>query len=230
MLNRFFLDIPFSPGAELTLGGDEFHHAVRVHRTKVGEEIELFDGKGKGAVAAVRAIDRDAMVVEVLRAVVEPREPRIELEIALALIQPERFELVLQKATELGAGSFVPLLTERTEIRAERVAGKMERWRKILLEAAKQSGRLAIPRIDPPQTLEEALARPGVNVILDPAGATAHGQSESLRLFVGPEGGWSEEELSRAAAMGAACFSLGPLRLRAETAAIAGAALILRAQ
>ncbi|HEY0590455.1 MAG TPA: RsmE family RNA methyltransferase [Thermoanaerobaculia bacterium] len=229
MLNRFFLDTPFEKGAELTLGGDEFHHAVRVHRTKVGEEVELFDGKGRGAVASVRAIDRSVMLLEVLREIVEPRDPKIELEIALALIQPEKFELVLQKATELGAASFVPLITERTEVRAERVAGKRERWEKILLEAAKQSGRLAIPRLSSAEPLETALARPGVNVILDPAGAPAHGRAESVRVFVGPEGGWSDEEISRAAAMGAASLSLGPLRLRAETAAIAAAALVLRA-
>ncbi len=229
MLNRFYLDSPFATGAALTLGGDEFHHAVRVHRTKVGEEVELFDGKGRGVVGAVRAIERESMIIEVVRDVLEPREPKLELEIALALIQPEKFELVLQKATELGAASFIPLITARTEVRPERVAGKDERWRKILLEAAKQSGRLRIPRLDPPEPLEQALARPGFNVFLDPAGAPAHGQAESLRLFVGPEGGWTEEETARAAAMGAASLSLGPLRLRAETAAIAATALVLRA-
>ncbi len=167
------------------------------------------------------------MRVEVLREVLEPREPRLLLEIALALIQPDKFELVLQKATELGAASFLPITTERTEVRAERVAGKEDRWRKILLEAAKQSGRLVVPKLAAPEAFEVALARPGVNVLLDPAGAAAPPPGDSLRLFIGPEGGWSNPELARAAAMGAASWSLGPLRLRAETAAIAGVATVL---
>ena len=228
MLNRFHLDSPLDLGAELTLEGDEFHHAVRVHRTKTADEIELFDGRGRGVVGIVRAIDKVSMRVEVAREVLETREPRIGLEIALALIQPEKFEIVLQKATELGASSFVPITSERTEVRPERVAGKEERWRKILLEAAKQSGRLVIPALAPPEPFEVALARPGVNVVLDPAGSTSLPDGESLRLFIGPEGGWSEEEFSRAAAVGAAAWSLGHLRLRAETAAIAGAAIVLR--
>jgi 16S rRNA (uracil1498-N3)-methyltransferase len=228
MLNRFHLSSPLELGAELALEGDEFHHAVRVHRTKLGEEIELFDGRGRGVVAAVRAIENTSMRVEVVREVLEPREPRIALEVALALIQPEKFEIVLQKATELGAVSFIPLSTERTEVRSERVSGKEERWKKILLEAAKQSGRLVIPTLAAPEPFEVALARPGVNVLLDPAGAPSPPTGDSLRIFIGPEGGWSDEELSGAAAMGAAAWSLGHLRLRAETAAIAATALVLR--
>ncbi len=227
MLNRFFFDGAFERGATIALEGEEFHHAARVHRTREGDEIELFDGKGNGVVAAVRAIGRESLTAEIHRRVEEVREAAVTLEIAAALIQLEKFELVLQKGTELGAASFVPVTTARTEIRPERVAGKRDRWEKILLEAAKQSGRTVVPRLEETLPFEAALARPGVSVVMDPSGTLAVPEHDSLRIVVGPEGGFAEDELDAARAMGAQIWCLGTRRLRAETAAIAAAAKIL---
>ncbi|MFN2239805.1 MAG: 16S rRNA (uracil(1498)-N(3))-methyltransferase, partial [Thermoanaerobaculia bacterium] len=113
------------------------------------------------------------------------------------------------------------------EVRAERVRGKGERWEKILVEAAKQSGRLVVPSLEAPIPFVQALASPGVNVMLDPSGTTEPPEGDSLRLFIGPEGGWSDEELAAAREMGAHVWSLGPRRLRAETAAIAACTLLI---
>ncbi|HUP65406.1 MAG TPA: RsmE family RNA methyltransferase [Thermoanaerobaculia bacterium] len=227
MLDRFFLDATLETGTSVSLKGDEFHHAARVHRKRVDDEVELFDGRGRGVVAKIIAISADSMELEIAREVVEAREAAIELEIAISLIQPERLELVLQKATELGVSSILPITTARVEVKPERFRGKEERWRKIILEASKQSGRVTLPRIEEIVDLKEALARPGVNVFLDPSGDTRPPKAASMRLFIGPEGGWSVEEVAEARAMGAAVWSLGTRRLRAETAAIAGAALVI---
>ena len=135
----------------------------------------------------------------------------------------DRFEVVLQKATELGVRSILPIVTERVEIRPERYRGKQERWERIVFEAVKQSGRARTPSVEPPLPYAEAIARPGVKVMFDadidpspPAGATVEPQT----LFIGPEGGWSEHELELARTAGARFRRLGPRRLRAETAAI----------
>ena len=93
--------------------------------------------------------------------------------------------------------------------------------------AAKQSGRLVVPALEAPIPFEQALASPGVNVMLDPSGSSELPEGDSLRLFIGPEGGWSDEELSAAREMGARVWSLGPRRLRAETAAIAACTLLI---
>lgn len=226
MLNRFLFDGELEIGSVVTLTGDEMHHAARVHRTKVGEEVELFDGRGVTVTARVRAIAPKSIDLEILEPVVA-RESPLAVELAIALIQPDRFELVLQKGTELGVRSFLPLVTGRSEVRPERVSGKEGRWQKLLVEAAKQSGRSVIPVLEEAVGFAEALVRPGVNVVFDPSGMPGLPPGETLRLFIGPEGGWSEEELEKARAGGAHLCSLGPRRLRAETAAIAAAALAL---
>jgi 16S rRNA (uracil1498-N3)-methyltransferase len=138
MRNRFFLPQPLEPGSTVTLAGEEFHHAFRVHRTRTGEEVELFDGSGVNVVAVVRSVGRGEAAAEIVAPVADVREPRSSISLGLALIQPERFELVLQKGTELGVTRFIPLLTEHGEVRWERVASKLERWQKIVLEAVKQ--------------------------------------------------------------------------------------------
>ncbi|HEV2718940.1 MAG TPA: RsmE family RNA methyltransferase, partial [Thermoanaerobaculia bacterium] len=132
MRHRFFVPHVLAVGAVVALEGDELHHA-RVLRVREGEEVEVFDGRGGAWIAAARALPS----VELLRAVDTEREPRAALHLAMALINLDKFELVLQKATELGARSLIPLITERVEIREERYRGKGERWQKIIFEAVK---------------------------------------------------------------------------------------------
>ena len=122
----------------LTITGDEFHHAVRVARVRQGEEVELFDDAGRVARAKVRTIERDAAVIEIVEEIAS-REAALDIHLAMSVIQLEKFELVLQKATELGVRSITPLVTAHVEVRSERYAGKRDRWEKILLEAVKQT-------------------------------------------------------------------------------------------
>jgi 16S rRNA (uracil1498-N3)-methyltransferase len=219
MKNRFYVP---QLGSSIELTGDEFHHAVRVARCSIGEEVECFDGRGRNVIARVASIEHDSARLEI--AGEGPlRESPVRITLAMALIQPEKFELVLQKGCELGVGAFVPLLTARTEVRPERVAGKLERWRRILLEATKQCGRAVLPSIATPAEFEAALECGGRKIVLDldEGVAASPGEEREVVLFVGPEGGFTPEELARASAAGAELRSLGPRRLRAETAAIA---------
>lgn len=197
-------------------------------RLRAGEEVELFDRSGSMVRGIVDSIDRDHLTV----AAGEPlpsRESPLAIDLVMALIQLERFELVLQKATELGVRSIVPLLTDRIEIRVERLAGKAERWERIVFEAVKQSGRSRIPAVSVPARLSEVLGRPGTKIVFDAdAEATPLDGVEPgpVSLLVGPEGGWSDVELRAARDHGCRFQRLGPRRLRAETAAIAALATI----
>lgn len=211
-------------GERLAIDGDEHHHLTRVVRARPGELIEIFDAAGRTFVARVVSLDKDESHIEIVEEI-DSREPHSKIVIAAALIQFEKFEFILQKCTELGAVGFVPIISERTEISAERAIGKMERWIKILAEAVKQCGRSIVPTIESPTPFPTLLERPGI-VIFD---ADAEGTSEFTRssiLAIGPEGGWSEDELAGARGAGVRFRTLGKRRLRAETAAITALSLV----
>ena len=221
MRHRFFVAAPPPPGTSLTLTGEEAHHA-KVLRLREGEAVELFDGRGGAFAATVEASLTSVLVGEPLPS----RESPLSVELAMSIINLEKFELVLQKATELGVAVITPLLTDRMEVRAERFRGKGERWRKILFEAVKQCGRATIPTLNEPMKFDEAVAREGAKVIYDAEESADADAVTPAILFIGPEGGFSPRELALARARGCAFATLGPRRLSAETAAIVAAALV----
>ncbi|HVS33757.1 MAG TPA: RsmE family RNA methyltransferase [Thermoanaerobaculia bacterium] len=218
---------PILPATEVVVGGEEFHHAVRVARVREGEEVELFDGRGALASGKVRLVGRDHVTVMVEQEL-PSREARIAVHLAVAIIQLEKFELVLQKATELGVRSIIPLITDRVEIRPERYRGRAGRWEKIVFEAAKQCGRAVVPPVEPATTFGEAVKAGMTRIVFDADAAAdpAPAALTEVTLLVGPEGGWSEEEIALARRSGCVFQRLGPRRLRAETAAIAATAII----
>jgi 16S rRNA (uracil1498-N3)-methyltransferase len=216
--NRFFVPVIEDL---ITLKGDELHHA-RVVRVRIGEEVEVFDGRGAIAIARVE----DPSTLRVISPV-QTRESPLAIDLAMAIINLEKFELVLQKATELGVRSIIPLVTERVEIRPERYRGKAERWEKIVFEAVKQSGRGVIPRVEAPEELDVALNRDHKILFDADAPATACPPSPAaVTLFIGPEGGWTDNEIALALTRECAIERLGPRRLRAETAAIAACVVV----
>jgi len=208
----------------VALEGDELHHAARVSRVREGELVEVIDGRGSAAGAIVCSVSKSSVTLEIREPSLPSRESPVSIELGQALIQPEKFELVLQKACELGVARVTPVISERIDTRAERVAGRTERWQRILLEATKQSGRARVPELGAAEPLASLLARDGARVLFDadaPETRTIAGIPERLVLLVGPEGGWSEAETGLARERGCEIRRLGPRRLRAETAAIA---------
>jgi 16S rRNA (uracil1498-N3)-methyltransferase len=220
MKHRFFIDAHLAAGATIALSRDEQHHA-RVVRVRDGEEVEVFNGRGASFVAKYSAEGLQ------LIAPAPDREARAAIHLAMAIINLDKFDIVLQKATELGVRSIIPLVTDRVEIRPERYRGKAERWRKIVFEAVKQSGRSVIPIVEEPRTFEEVIKRDCPKILFDADAEPATWQpGNSATLFIGPEGGWSENELRLAGEHGCTFERLGVRRLRAETAAIVATALI----
>jgi 16S rRNA (uracil1498-N3)-methyltransferase len=221
MKHRFHVPDALKSGTTIALDAEERHHA-RVLRVREGEEVEVFDATGKNYLARFESPESIVILRET-----ENREPRTENHLAIAIIQLEKFEFVLQKGTELGVRSFIPLITDRIEVRVERIRGKEARWKKIVLEAVKQSGRSQIPAIEPPTKFDDAIARKGSKIIFDADQPSATRQlGNPATLFIGPEGGFSERELELARKSGAALERLGPRRLRAETAAIVAVAIV----
>lgn len=224
MRHRIFVE-QLSP--TLTVTGDEFHHSIRVVRLRAGEAVEVFDRAGNAAKGVVASIERDSAVIDVGEAL-PSRESRVAIHLAMAVIQLEKFEFVLQKATELGVRTIIPLVTDRVELRPERYSGKTERWNRILFEAVKQSGRALVPAIEAPARFADVIARGGVKILFDAdeAPAADFQPPAEVTVLIGPEGGWSEEEIAAARNAGVVFQRLGPRRLRAETAAIAGLSVL----
>lgn len=220
MKHRFFIDADLTEGSAVSLDRDERHHA-HVVRVREGEEVEVFNGRGRAFLARYSSEQLQ------LAGPAPDREMRVALHLAMAIINLDKFDLVLQKATELGIASIIPLATDRVEIRAERYRGKGERWRKIVFEAVKQSGRAIIPTVEDPMPLQQALEREGRKIVFDADTSPSLTEREGpATLFIGPEGGWSENEIRAAREHGCSFEQLGIRRLRAETAAIVATALV----
>ncbi len=213
----------------ITLTADEARHLREVLRLKPGDEVSVFDGVGKEFRARVAQARRESAELD-LDEEIEPARPESPLQItlAVALLKGEKFDLVVQKATELGVYKFAPLMTRFADIklRDESDASKrVARWQRIALEAAKQSGRAVVPEVSLPVAFASLLD--GSSVLISEKGG--HGLKQianPITAIIGSEGGWSDEELDQARAAGAQIVTLGGRILRAETAAITAAALL----
>jgi len=215
----------------VALSGDEYFHATRSCRVRVGESIGVTDGCGRRVEARIMEIDRNTLRAEITSDVSGQGEPAVEINVALALIKSARFELAVEKCTELGVRRFVPLVTGRCTVKPERV--NLERLRKIALEAAKQSGRSRVPEITEPVNLMELYESVHGTVVLATASAELSMDDAVMRilesgqvtLVIGPEGDFTDEERDVLITGGAVPVAIGGLTLRSETAAIAAAAL-----
>lgn len=236
---RFYAPVSaFNPENQtVTLGADEARHLRDVLRLKSGDEVHVFNGVGGEFRCSVVNAKRDSAELRV-ESEVEPAKPEspLRLELCVALLKGEKFDLVVQKATELGVTRIVPLMTRYADIhlRDESDAAKrVARWQRIALEAAKQSGRALVPEVSAPASFETVLAgtkddelclmfseRGGESL------AEVRTTAKSIRALVGSEGGWSDEEIEGARAAGFHILTLGGRILRAETAAITIAALL----
>ena len=214
------------------LTADEARHLREVLRLKPGAEVSVFDGAGKEFRARVVQARREFAELELVDEIEAARpESPLRITLAVALLKGEKFDLVVQKATELGVHKIVPLITRHADIklRDESDARKrVARWQRIALEAAKQSGRALVPEVTLPEQLTSVL-RPSHPCLLF-SEKEGHGltqiETAEITAIVGSEGGWSDEELDEARAAGAQIVTLGGRILRAETAAITAAALL----
>ena len=205
----------------MRLPEEEAHHALKVLRGRAGDVVEVVDGGRHLFVAELRG-GREAAILQELEA------PDEEGEVFLYQAVPKggRMDLVVEKATEVGVKRLVPLVTRRGVV--EPGGGKVDRWRRVAEAAARQSLRMVVPEVLDPVSFAEAARQAGENgVLLHNASGLAPLENlvgSPVSLFVGPEGGWSDEELGLAREAGLAFAQLGPYRLRSETAGIVAVA------
>lgn len=218
----------------VTLAADETRHLRDVLRLKTGDEVYVFDGMGCEFRCEVVNTTRDAAELRI-ETQVEPAKPesQLDLNLCVALLKGEKFDLVVQKATELGVRTVTPLITRYADIHLRDqadAAKRVARWQRIALEAAKQSGRAFVPEIGLPVGFENMLRNEGVGVMFSERGGESLGSLDIaprvVTALVGSEGGWSDEEIESARARDFHVITFGGRVLRAETAAITVTALL----
>lgn len=226
-LNRVYCATPLAPGVELELPESAGTHVARVLRLREGTAIVAFDGRGDDHRCEILAVRGDRVRVRVEERVAGLPESPLAVTLVQAVSRGERMDLTLQKATELGVATIVPVLSARSVVRldADQAARKLRHWQAIVASAAEQCGRSVLPELRPVVDLERHLAapsaaavrlmpHPGASLPLARFGTPAGG----VELMVGPEGGFEDGEVSRAVAAGYLTVSLGPRVLRTETA------------
>ncbi len=213
----------------MLLPEDELHHLVRVRRSQVGDTFVGLDGTGKVCLCSLER--EDAQWYGRILGIEEVPESPLRLTLGQALIKKDRFEWVIQKATELGVSRIVPLVSTRTELQftPQRQAKRMQRWRKILLEAVKQCGSARIPGLSDPTGLEACLSesQAQLKLVLDERGTTDlkwllenNRDKLSVLVLVGPEGGWDDQDRVLFEQHDVSMVHLGPRILRTETAPV----------
>jgi 16S rRNA (uracil1498-N3)-methyltransferase len=233
------------PG-NLTLASDESRHLRDVLRLRPGDEVYAFDGEGREFLCTIDEISRDFAQLKVV-ADVEPArsESPLELTLAVALLKGEKFDLVVQKATELGVTHIVPVTTKLADVHLRDESDKSKRvarWQRIAIEAAKQSGRAFVPKVASPrafqsviQTTTQEEAQNRLMFSERDGQSLAELQKSffqrplSITAAVGSEGGWTDKEIAEAREAHWTIITLGGRTLRAETAAIAVTVLLQHA-
>ena len=224
----------------MALPSDERRHLARVLRLGVGAAVQVFDGRGHEYAARVERADRTAVTVRTLDVVTPVREPRVRLTLAQALLKGRKLDMVVRDATMLGVSVIQPILSDRTDVPPAATArdGAADRWQKIAVASAKQCGRAVVPRVHAPTTLERLVSETGDGrriLLVEPTGGGKQDGLQTLvsqptpdraTIAIGPEGGWADVEIARAAAGGFEPLTLGRRTLRADAAPIASLAVL----
>ena len=232
---RFYAPDLDATAGDVTLSTDESRHLRRVLRLDAGARVRVFDGHGLEMRAEVTAASKDGTRLRLLEPVAAPPELPVRITLAQAVLKHDAMDAVIRDATMLGVRTILPLVSARSVVPARAAsAAAVERWSRIAVAAAKQCGRATIPEIASARPFDATLAStPAPRLILvepsagvgEPGGPSAVAPSTAT-LIVGPEGGWTPEEVAAARAADAVPWSLGPLTLRAEVAPAAGLAIL----
>ncbi len=224
-LHRFIRPIDLT-AIQISLVDSSLRHQLsRVFRMNVGDELLLCDGNNQEARVRITTITKKEVVVEVLERYQAPHVLQRKIVLYLSIIKHDHVDLVVEKATELGVMTIVPVVSARTIKKSVRI----DRLQSIVREAAEQCGRGTVPSVEPVVSLKEAFEQANACTVRlfcdmggEPMGSALKEHLDSIALFIGPEGGWTDEERMLAKEKGCRTVSFGSLVLRAETAAIVG--------
>ena len=237
-MRRFYIAADRIALAEPTITGPDVHHIRKVLRLRPGAEVVLCDGEGHDYQARIVATERDRVRVAVIEAITNASESALSLTLAQAYLKGKKMDLLVRQLTELGITRWSPFIARRSVPAPDKkkMAARRRRWQKISLEAIKQCGRSRAMLIDPLVSFEDNLTRAQAcelklifweeYLAAKPLNELCVGNPASLFLMIGPEGGFSDQEVARAQEAGFEAVSMGPRILRTETAALAAGVMV----
>jgi 16S rRNA (uracil1498-N3)-methyltransferase len=233
-VTRAFVDRPLATGDAFALPEDAATHLVRVLRLREGDDCVLFNGDGHDYAATLETANKREVRVRVTGVTVVGNESPLRITLLQGIARGEKMDWILQKATELGVAGFMPVSSERSEVRldAERADKRVAHWRSVVRSACEQSGRAVVPAVTAPRSLAAALESlpDSARLLLDPFADRAIGtlelQGNGCVLAIGPEGGWSPRDREQLQAANFVGLRLGPRILRTETAGLAAIAAL----
>jgi 16S rRNA (uracil1498-N3)-methyltransferase len=231
-LTRVYVDAELNPGTVVDLPRDTAAHLAKVLRARAGDEIVLFSGDGHEYAAAIDSVRGARVIAAVGNGAQVDRESPLSVTLVQCVPRGDRMDFIVQKATELGVTRLVPVLSQRSVVRldANQAESKAAHWRAVAVNACEQCGRTRLPLIDAPMPLAAYLGSPAATpakLVLEPdEPAKEHRAAPTslagpVQIAVGPEGGFSGDELEAFGLAGFVRLRLGPRILRTETAAIA---------
>jgi 16S rRNA (uracil1498-N3)-methyltransferase len=238
-MRRFYIDQPVPPGAIYTISHPDANHIIKVLRMRPGDEIWLFDGAGHEFRARIDKLTAAEVTVEVGEIFACRSETPVRITIGQALLKNKKNDTVLRQLTELGMDGWIPINTERSipKIKDNQEPAKSDRWQSIVRESVKQCQRGLIPKIYPTVDYHEALAlrrHHDINIIfsdsrgepLNSICARTYRPGAAILLLLGPEGGFTGQEVAMARQHGFIAAGLGPRILKADTAVVAACAIV----
>lgn len=234
-LNRVYQDIELATGSTIELDKSASLHLGKVLRASTGDKLEVFNGNGHRYLSTIETIERNKVIISVEEQNTVHNESPLHIHLFQGVSRGDKMELTLQKGVELGVKTFTPIITERCGVKLDqkRWQKKLEHWQKIIISACEQSGRDIIPVIHSPLNWQETIGQLNNNAIfLDPHSKQSFrdlekpDQTSEIQLLIGPEGGFSDNEILSVAKKNITPVFLGPRILRTETAALAAVAAI----
>ncbi|MGB1110008.1 MAG: 16S rRNA (uracil(1498)-N(3))-methyltransferase [Gammaproteobacteria bacterium] len=237
-VTRIFLDHALSIGSRVDITGQAAHHLLKVLRARLGDRVALFNGDGREFSGDIVEIARHSASVLIDAESPAAEESPLRIILGQCISRGQRMDVAVQKAVELGVGEIVPLSSDRSYSMgtAKAIEKKLEHWRAIVISACEQSGRGIIPTLHPVTYFKDFIEQrrlAGQETLIPSPTATATArelappkEDSALAIAIGPEGGFSEEELEYAEKHEARLISLGPRVLRTETATIATLSLV----
>ena len=225
---RIYHPAPVSLQTETELSSDAFQHLIKVLRLNVGDNIALFNGDGQDYEATITSVQKKSAYFLATGSKVNDSESPVSVHLAQVISRGDRMDFVLQKSVELGVTEITPLFSERCGVKlsGDRLEKKQQQWQKIVRSACEQCGRSVVPEVKPAQQFSDFIQSTfaGLRLTLDPTAtkplSSFQHAEKGIQLLIGPEGGFTDEEVSAAEQQGFNPMRLGPRVLRTETAAL----------